>query len=105
MSGPNFTYLTKRELPSQDGLDYMPIHTGLGVSIEPSIEDLLTIEELAVRLKVPKSWIYTHTRGRTKCRLPFIKLGKYLRFEEGAVRRWLESQQVGYGNSSRGSIQ
>jgi hypothetical protein len=54
---------------------------------------------------VPKSWIYTHTRGRTKCRLPFIKLGKYLRFEEGAFRHWLESQQIGYGNSGRGSIQ
>ena len=83
----------------------MPIHTELGVSIEPSVEDLLTIDELAVRLKVAKSWIYTHTRGRTKCRLPYIKLGKYLRFEEEAVRRWLESQQIGYRNTLHGSVQ
>ena len=83
----------------------MPIHTDLGTSIELAIDDLLTIDELAVRLKVPKSWIYTHTRGRTKCRLPYIKLGKYLRFEETAVRRWLETQQIGYENSLHGMRQ
>jgi len=68
----------------------MPIHTELGATIESSVEELLTIDELAVRLKVPKSWIYTHTRGRTKCRLPYIKLGKYLRFSLSDVYAYLE---------------
>ena len=68
----------------------MPIHTELGASIESSVEELLTIDELANRLKVPKSWIYTHTRGRTKCRLPYIKLGKYLRFSLPDVYAYLE---------------
>jgi excisionase family DNA binding protein len=85
--------------------DNMPIQAELGTSVELTIDDLLTIDELAVRLKVPKSWIYTHTRGRTKCRIPYIKLGKYLRFEEGAVRRWLDSQQIGYRNTLHGSVQ
>ena len=71
----------------------MPIHTELGAPIESAVvspEELLTIDELAVRLKVPKSWIYTHTRGRTKCRLPYIKLGKYLRFRLPDVYAYLE---------------
>ena len=81
----------------QDGLAYswvgvnkMPIHTDLGASVEFSVDELLTIDELAVRLKVPKSWIYTHTRGRTKFRLPYIKLGKYLRFSLPDVYAYLE---------------
>jgi excisionase family DNA binding protein len=66
----------------------MPIRTE--TTAGPSVEELLTIDELAVRLKVPKSWIYTHTRGRTKCRLPYIKLGKYLRFRLPDVYAYLE---------------
>jgi excisionase family DNA binding protein len=53
------------------------------------VEELLTIDELAALLKVPKSWIYERTRRRGAERLPYIKLGKYLRFEEGAIRAYL----------------
>jgi excisionase family DNA binding protein len=70
--------------------DSMPVHTELQTTAEISADELLTIDELAVRLKVPKSWIYTHTRGRTKCRLPYIKLGKYLRFRLPDVYAYLE---------------
>jgi excisionase family DNA binding protein len=48
-------------------------------------ESLLTIEDVSALLKVPRSWIYEHTRRRGKGKLPHIKLGKYLRFEERAV--------------------
>ena len=54
-------------------------------------EELLTIDELAAQLKVPKSWIYTHTRARTNPRLPYIKLGKYLRFRLHEVYAYLET--------------
>ncbi len=53
-------------------------------------EELLTIDELAALLKVPKSWIYAHTRPRSKTRLPHVKLGKYLRFSEQDVRAFLQ---------------
>ena len=53
-------------------------------------EELLTIDELAALLKVPKSWIYVHTRPRSKTRLPHVKLGKYLRFSEREVRTFLQ---------------
>lgn len=39
--------------------------------------ELLTVDELADALKVPKSWIYDKTR---KDEIPRIKVGKYLRF-------------------------
>jgi excisionase family DNA binding protein len=53
-------------------------------------DELLTIDELAGLLKVPKSWIYAHTRPRSKIRLPHVKLGKYLRFSEQDVRAFLQ---------------
>ena len=42
--------------------------------------DVLTPEELAQRLKVPQSWVYEKTRGRSRDPLPVIRLGKYMRF-------------------------
>ncbi len=53
-------------------------------------DELLTVDELAALLKVPKSWIYAHTRPRSKTRLPHVKLGKYLRFSEHEVRTFLQ---------------
>lgn len=53
-------------------------------------QELLTMDELAARLKVPRSWIYSHTRARTNPRLPYIKLGKYLRFRLPEVYAYLE---------------
>jgi len=56
---------------------------------------LLTVEEVADMLQVPKSWIYERTRRRGQEQLPHLKVGKYLRFEELAVRDFLDRQRVG----------
>lgn len=48
---------------------------------------LLTIEELAELLGVPKSWIYRRTCQKE---IPFIKLGNYVRFDLEQVEAWLE---------------
>ncbi len=53
------------------------------------VVDLLTIDEVSALLKVPKSWIYERTRRRGVERMPYIKLGKYLRFEESGIRAYL----------------
>lgn len=58
--------------------------------------ELLSAEELAELLKVPVSWIYNATRGRAKQKIPHIKVGRYTRFQESAVREWLESQKKAY---------
>jgi excisionase family DNA binding protein len=52
--------------------------------------DLMTVAETAEWLKVPASWVYERSRKRGRDRIPYIKLGKYLRFERTAVRAWLE---------------
>ena len=40
-------------------------------------DELLTLDEVAALLKLPKSWIYERTRRKL---IPHVKLGKYLRF-------------------------
>jgi excisionase family DNA binding protein len=54
---------------------------------------LLTVEELASELKVPKSWIYARTRETGPGTLPRIRVGKYLRFRLDEVLNWLTNKQ------------
>lgn len=59
------------------------------------LHELLTVSEVAARLKVSRSWVYEHTRSRgmpRSERLPHIKIGKYVRFDPRAVRAFLERQ-------------
>src|SRR5690349_2234357 len=60
---------------------------------------LLTIEELSARLKLPKSTIYEMTRNRAGIRhaaMPHIKLGKRLRFNWRLVCEYItELEQNG----------
>ena len=61
-----------------------------------NLGELLTVEDVATLLKVPKSWVYERTRSRGKPRadcLPSIKLGKYVRFEKSAVQIFLSKQR------------
>jgi predicted DNA-binding transcriptional regulator AlpA len=56
------------------------------------LHELLTVEEVAALLKVSPSWVYEHTRSRGTARterLPYIKIGKYKRFDPRSVREFL----------------
>lgn len=54
------------------------------------MEKLLTINELAALLAIPRSTLYQwRYRGEGP---PATKVGKHLRYSETAVSRWLESQ-------------
>lgn len=61
-----------------------------------NIEEILTPQEVAARLKVPISWLYEQTRNRGRVRnrdpLPHRKMGHYLRFVWSEVREWLDRQ-------------
>jgi excisionase family DNA binding protein len=57
--------------------------------------ELLTIDELAAWLKVPKSWCYRATAART---IPFVRVGRHVRFERAAIQAWL----AGSSGASRG---
>jgi excisionase family DNA binding protein len=62
-----------------------------GVAMEKL--ELLTINEMAERLKVPLSWLYSRTRITGPGSIPRIKVGKYVRFVESDVMEWLRKQQ------------
>ncbi len=62
---------------------------------ETGIHRLLTVEEVAVLLHVPVSWVYGRTRKRSLERLPGYRLGKYWRFCEDEVLAWLASHAKG----------
>lgn len=57
-----------------------------------TLDELLTLKELAERLKVKRSWVYARTRERGPGSLPRLKAGKYLRFQEQAVVEWLRGR-------------
>ena len=54
------------------------------------MEQLLSANELAQRLKVPVSWVYDRTRSHGPDRLPHYKIGKYVRFSVAEVAVYLE---------------
>jgi len=56
------------------------------------LHELLTVEDVATLLKVSRSWVYEHTRSRGTARterLPYIKIGKYKRFDPRSVHEFL----------------
>lgn len=60
--------------------------------VDTDLHELLTVEDVAALLKVSRGWVYEHTRTRGSARaecLPYIKIGKYKRFDPQAVRRFL----------------
>ena len=58
----------------------------------PEPEPLMSIDQLAAYLNVPKSWIYSQTRMRKHNGFPVVKVGKYCRFDRKAVAEWLDEQ-------------
>jgi len=60
---------------------------------------LLTVQEVAEILKVPVSWVYEHTRGRCSEKLPYVKVGKYLRFFDADIANYLHAIRARNGRS------
>ena len=61
--------------------------------------ELLTIAEMAARLKCHKSWLYQRSREKGPGCIPRVKLGKYLRFNSGEVMEWIKAR---YGDQQSG---
>jgi predicted DNA-binding transcriptional regulator AlpA len=51
--------------------------------------ELLTINEMGEKLRVPLSWLYSRTSVTRPGSIPRIKVGKYIRFVESDVIEWL----------------
>jgi excisionase family DNA binding protein len=59
--------------------------------MDGKIGDVLTIEELSVYLKIPKSTFYKIVR---KGKVPSQKVGRHWRFRKEAINRWLDETQA-----------
>jgi excisionase family DNA binding protein len=65
--------------------------------LEP--QDILTPDQLALRLSVSRSWVTEKCRTRGTNPLPHYRIGKYVRFNWNAVSEWLERTEVGVKKS------
>ena len=52
-------------------------------------KNLKGIKEMASKLGVPESWLYSRTRTNE---IPHYKVGKYVRFDESEVWEWIKKQ-------------
>ena len=57
-------------------------------------DELLTVHDAARFLNVSVSWVYEHTRDDAHDRLPFVKLGKYLRFDRTDLRAYVDAKRA-----------
>ncbi len=52
---------------------------------------LLTVDDVAERLGVTKDWVWAQARPG---RIPHVQLGRYRRFREEALEKWLDELEV-----------
>jgi excisionase family DNA binding protein len=52
---------------------------------------LLTADDVAAMLGVPRSWVYAQTRAGL---IPTVKLGRYYRYRAEALEAWIASQET-----------
>jgi len=62
----------------------IPIQEPSSVETPPGVAEhtLLTAEEVAAVLRVPRSWVYSHLNM-----LPVVRLGRYVRFRRKGIAR------------------
>lgn len=64
-------------------------------------DELLTVNDAARFLRVTVSWVYEHTHDDAEDRLPFVKLGKYLRFDRADLREYIDAKRQASRNGAR----
>jgi len=52
---------------------------------------LITIDELSAYLRIPKPTLYTWTHMK---KIPFIKIGRSVRFDKAEIDAWINGQKV-----------
>lgn len=60
---------------------------------EDAVGELLTVQDAARFLNVTVSWVYEHVRDDSKDRLPVLKLGKSLRFDQRDLRAYIDARR------------
>ena len=64
-------------------------------------DELLTVNDAPRFLRVTVSWVYEHTRDDAEDRLPFVKLGKYVRFDRTDLREFIDAKRQAARSGAR----
>lgn len=70
--------------------------TALGPPAEPP-SGLVDADAAADLLGVPKTWVLAQARAE---RIPYVRLGRYVRFEPDQLRCWWSQRRRGPGKES-----
>jgi hypothetical protein len=62
-------------------------------------EVILVAYDVAALLRVTTAWVHAETRAN---RLPHVRLGRYVRSRETAIRAWLEGEEQRIAKERRG---
>ncbi len=54
------------------------------------LQELLTVDQLAAWLQLPKATVYNYTYER---KIPFLKIGPRLRFDRKQVEAWIHERE------------
>jgi hypothetical protein len=60
---------------------------------EDAVGELLTVQDAARFPNVTVSWIYEHVRDDARDRLPVLKLGKSLHFDQGDLHAYIDAKR------------
>ncbi len=67
-------------------------YSDIGRSNVNKTDEVMTIDELVLYLKIPKSTLYKLVR---EGEIPSQKIGRHLRFRKERIDRWLDQKQEG----------
>lgn len=70
------------------------------MSAQAVTSEILTPEEVAALLRTSKAWVYEKCRSRQRDPLPFMRIGRYIRFDKATVLTWTRN----HGNNTAKKI-
>ncbi len=62
-------------------------------TIEEQVDVLFDVTGLSRYLGVEISWIYEHTARGSRVDIPFVKIGRFLKFRKTSIDAWLASRE------------
>jgi len=93
ISAMNCCYLPSRKKNIEEPVKILSLIQGTlsrGEQMSGKAEVIMTIDELAAYLKIPKSTLYKLVREGA---MPSQKIGRHWRFRKAAIDRWLRDRE------------
>jgi predicted DNA-binding transcriptional regulator AlpA len=62
-------------------------------TIQEQVDVLFDVTGLSRYLGVEISWVYEHTARGSRVDIPFVKIGRFLKFRKSSIDAWLASRE------------